>query len=162
MFIIGVNTMKKLLLLGLIMIFVVSFAVAENETEMKETEKEEANLCDYLMNDVGIEVGDKIPGYIPYSNEVMNIYDADESLVGHVVLEKSEITSIGCEAKESPTYKVYLADDSVVEEILSAESPVDALNDKLGNDIKLVGQSAGKKVKAKATGFILKIVSWFM
>lgn len=150
--------MKKILILGFILLFVASFVAAEQEVE----EEAEVSLCDYLMNDVGIEVGDKLPGYIPYSNEVMNIYDSEENLVGHVVLEKSEITSIGCEAKDAPTYKVYLANDNVIDDILGAESPVDALNDKLGNEINLVGQSAGKKVKAKATGFILKIVSWFM
>lgn len=159
------KTANTVVMIMLALTMMLTFASAQEDaqqgTQEEEIQQINEELCNKIMSIDKIEVGGKLPGYIPYGNEKMNVYDSEDALVGNVVFEKGVMVSMGCTDVEDPTYKVYLKDDDVVDDIMGAESPIDELSDRLGKDIILEGQSFTKKVKGSFTGMMVSIASWF-
>ena len=74
-------------------------------------------------------VGMELPGGVPFSNEVFNIYLADE-IVGSIVLKDKKIDSVSCDEDDDSTYNVYVESEDVVDDIMAADDKIDEYNKK--------------------------------
>ncbi len=150
--------MKKLLTI-LIILLIVPFVYAGNET----TNSEGKELCDYIFAKTNIEIGTSVPKMIPYKNERFNVFTNQDEPVGHLIFEDGLVTSYNCEQIEEPTYNVIVVGKSTIDDIRDSESPIKALNEKLGNkEIDLNGVTFGKQFKGFITKLSLSIASIFM
>ncbi|MGM5483562.1 MAG: hypothetical protein ACQER9_01445 [Nanobdellota archaeon] len=120
-----------------------------------------AGLCQEVISESGIKEGYKVPKFIPYGNEVMNVYGPDKEALGHIVTEKHKVKSFGCSLTNNPTYNVYIKDENVVEEIIDSDNRLKELNKNLGKDIKIKGKNIMKNVKTGFSKIIMNVMSWF-
>lgn len=112
----------------------------------------ESDLCSYAT-EAGIVENVELPGFIPYKNEVMNIY-VGNSIAASIVVEDGVLTNINCDNEESEyTYKITLDSVSTLSDIMEADSAVDAFNDKLKDKSLKI---EGKGVMRKVTTFFIK------
>jgi hypothetical protein len=147
--------MKKTMILLTALFLLVALANAEEIDKGKE-------LCSSIIGDMEISSGVKIPQGIPYNNEVFNIYTGENEAVGHITIEKKEVSSAGCELDENPTYDIFIKDISTIKDISDSENPIDALNKKISDkEIEIKGKSTGKKLKGFFTRIGLKMAGWF-
>lgn len=119
-------------------------------------------VCDYMMQEMGITTDMKLPGFLPYGNERINVYTQNVEIVGHIVTEKKIITSISCDVIEDETYVVKVANVGAVQSVMEAESPVDALNSALGDTITVEPKTTMKTVTNFFARMGLGIASWFV
>jgi len=127
--------MKKI---GMLLIFVLCMSFALSQDFDVTTFCNEELPDDY-----------ELPGGLPFSNEVLNFYVAEES-VGHVVLKDKKVDSYGCSEHEKPTYKIYVAGQETLDDIAAAEDPIEEYRAK---------KKSGE-LKIKAVGFF-KNIKWF-
>ena len=129
--------MKNIGLLVLI-VFCVGFAVALDFNV--------SNFCnEESLDDF------EFPEKAPFSNEVANIYLVEES-VGYIVLKDKEIESYGCGENEKPTYKIFIRDEQVVEEMMEADDVIDEYNKRRGDG----------GLKVEAVGFFRNVKLFFI
>lgn len=142
------------------MLLIFSSAVfAVNETTQNNTNTE---LCEYIIEKAEIPVGTKMPGALPYKNEVMNIYTENETPVGHLSIEKGIVKEYECVLTNNATNKVYLKNKKTIDDIIDSENQVDALLEKIDSDeIIITGATAGKKIKNFFAITTLRVVSLF-
>ncbi|OVE74519.1 hypothetical protein BVX95_02300 [archaeon D22] len=144
--------MKKIVI-SMLMILTLSLFVSAQENQ--------TYTCESLTQDINLGEGVELPKYVPFKNEIVNIYMNNESL-GSLQTEKGKVTSFGCEMLENPTYNVYIKDSSVIDEITASESPLDTINEQMKNkDIDVQPVKTGKKVKWFFSKIVIKIGSWF-
>jgi len=92
-----------------------------------------------------------------------NVFTNQDEPVGHLIFEDGLVTSYNCEQIEEPTYNVIVVGKSTIDDIMDSESPIKALNEKLGNkEIDLNGVTFGKQFKGFITKLSLSIASIFM
>jgi hypothetical protein len=136
-----------------------------NEVSVVEPPVEEepkTEKCEHLITILKLEKGKKIPKVLPYSNEVFNIYTLDEEVIGYIQAENNKISNYDCVEHEKPTYKVYLEDTGVIDNILDAESPIDELNSrKKSKELTIKGVGIIKKTKGSFISLGLKIAGLF-
>ena len=118
-------------------------------------------ICDYLTDNLSLE--DKaVPGFIPYGNERANIYTQNNQTVAHVITEQRNITSVGCEEIDAPTYTVYVHDSQTLERIFYSDKPLSQLEDeKKEGYIEVRGETFTKQLKNTATNLATRVLSWF-
>lgn len=143
--------MKKVILI-LVLLSSAMFVYADEGDE----------LCAYLTEDLGVTTGMEIPSYVPYSNEVFNIYTKDGQTVGSVVIEESVVTGISCEETEGATYNIYISGKSTIDDVINSSSKADVIDQKLDDDeIVIEGQTFTKRVKNFFTVLGIEMGSWF-
>ncbi len=115
--------------------------------------------CEMLEEGKAEIVGIEIPEQIPYSDEIFNVYIADENF-GYLEISESVVSDLGCEENPEATYNVYIKDYSV---FLAFETgfTLDKFNSMLGDEIQIKGVGFGKKTKMFFTKIGLKIAGWF-
>ena len=104
------------------------------------------NASDFCNEEISEEF--VLPNKVPFSDEVVNVYLADES-IGYIVLEDKVIESYGCGENEKPTYKIFVRDEKVIDDILDAEDKVGEYNKQRGDGglrIEAVGFWRGAKL----------------
>lgn len=139
------------------LVIMVSFLLLFAATAMAEE-----NICSYLTEDLGISEGITLESYVPYKDEVFNVYTKGNEAVGHLKLENRTITSIGCSAAKNPTYNVHVKNLGTVKSIVNSENQFNEFNSQLKDDsISLEGTSAPKKMKGFFTKIGIGIASWF-
>jgi parallel beta-helix repeat protein len=123
---------------------------------------EENEECNYLIEILKLKENSSLPSFLPYKNEIFNIYTLDNKIIGHVEIKNNLIISFGCNLKENPTYNVYIKDTKIIENILNADSSIDAFNKaKKRNLIKIEGTRVSKKIKQGFVNLGLLIVGFF-
>jgi hypothetical protein len=115
-------------------------------------------ICDYLIEEKGINIGTTLPKAMPYKNDIFNVYTIDGDIIGHIKLENRIVKSIDCNLIENPDFIVKVKDLEVVKSITSADTLNQALK---ANEITIEGQSITKKIKNTFTKLGIKIVSLF-
>ena len=149
------SLLVKILLLFIIgLLSLTPFVFADNQTD------------GLSCNEISVEFSKlenlKVPGVILYKNERFNFYTLEKESIGHLILEKKVITSVGCDIINESTYMVYMKDRETVEDIRNAENPIDEYNKKIkSKDIIIEGATVTKKIKNFFTNFATKIVGWF-
>jgi hypothetical protein len=156
--------MKKIILI-LLIVSVLPMALAQdlNEESFEEVEQIEIDLelCRDLINKTGAVSGAIVPGFMPYKNERINIYNPEDILIGHLETSDGVVSSISCAELENPTIIATITDLSVIDEILDSEKPLKELNNKIGEDIILNGQGFASSAKIVFARFGLRIASLF-
>lgn len=119
-------------------------------------------ICEYVTIEQEVEEGKFLPSFLPYSNEVFVMYNNDE-VIGHVIVEDKEITSVGCtETDSEATYTVEIKDLQTVKDVFESNNTIDVFDKKISNkDIDVKGATFTKSVKLFFTKIGLKIGSWF-
>lgn len=103
-------------------------------------------------------IGSKIPDKVPYKNEIINLYVANESF-GNLVIEEGIVTNFSCEESAENTYNIYIKDYSVLMDFAQGVD-VDKILEKINSgDIIVKGVGFGKKIKWFFSKLALK---WFM
>lgn len=156
--------MKKIIGLIIGMLMLSSFAVlGEDDTIAVPTLiSAENDVCSYMLNNLNIKVGTEFDKAIPYKNERFNAYKHDGTVVGHIVIEDREVTSVGCDLTTDQTFNIYVKDLDTVKYIAESEKPIDAFNEKLSSkDIEIKGEQVTKKIKGFFTKVGVRIASWF-
>jgi len=105
-------------------------------------------------------IGNEIPEKVPFKNEILNVYLAEESF-GYLEINESIISDIGCEENENPSYEIYIKDYSVFTQFEKGFD-LDKLNSMLGDEIIIKGVGIGKKFKLFFVKIGLKVASWFI
>jgi len=147
--------------ISFILLIAMSFVIAIPEPELISANVG-VDLCNYVFNSISIETGTAVPSAIPYKEERFNIYTLTNSPVGNLILTDGVVESYSCDTIENPTFNVYIEGKDTIDEILGAESMVDELVSKLNSkEIKVEGQTTGKKIKGFFTKIGLNIASWF-
>ncbi|MFH1212308.1 MAG: hypothetical protein V1659_05290 [Candidatus Woesearchaeota archaeon] len=124
-----------------------------------------AEICSYLKEKVAEfnSNGGKLPGAVPYSNELFVMYTQTNDLIGHVKLENKAVTSVECTAAENPTYNAHIKNIDSLKDIFDSESPVKEFNSKMAHkDIIIKGTTTGKRIKGTFTRWTMRIAGWFM
>ena len=112
------------------------------------------------MHNVSLEDA-PVPGFVPYGNERVNIYDLQNRSVGHVITEDSVVAAVGCQTVDEPTYEVYVQDLATVDRILHSESPLNQLQDeKRARNVRIEGTSLAKRVKQGFTMTAARVLGW--
>ena len=102
-----------------------------------------------------------LPSFIPYTNEIFNVYLEDNFLVG-ITLEEKKLTEIFCEEKEEKTYDIKIKNEQTIRDIVKSENQLDEfLNKKSSGEIEIKGATFGKNFKQFFVNMGLKIASWF-
>jgi len=113
-------------------------------------------MCEFMKNEVE---GKGLPGGIPYSNEVVNVYTLEEEKVGCIVLKDKKFNSVECSVQDEPTYNAYVKDLKTFEDIKASDDKIAEFKAKLSSkDIVLKGESIGKKIKLFFTKIVLKFL----
>jgi hypothetical protein len=122
-----------------------------------------SDICSDAMDQLTITEGATIPDFIPYKNDVMNVYTGENETVGYVAIEDGKLAAFACnESSPDYTYRVYIESAQTIEDIVIADAPADALDDKMSEgEIRIEGRTFGKKVKSFFTRIGIKIASWF-
>lgn len=104
----------------------------------------------------------EIPGAIPFSDDVFDVYVDDKFILSFELVDK-KITSLECEVSDEVSYRVYISSDLIDEVILDApDDVVGFYNEKRESgelEIKAVGFF--NKLKIGFINFGLKIAGWF-
>ena len=90
----------------------------------------------------------QIPDFVPYSDEIFNLYIQEENLSGSIIIENSSFKSIACENNKNATYEIHIKNLNTVEDIVKSEDFLGTYNEKIGNnEIEIKGVTVGKKIK---------------
>jgi|AntRauTorckE6833_2_1112554.scaffolds.fasta_scaffold127117_1 hypothetical protein len=144
--------MKYTLLIALLLI-AAPIALADNHS---------TQYCDYLTEEIGMEVGDEVPGFVPYKNERVALFNVDAENQGHVITTNGEISSVGCESIENATYKVTVTSTETINAVFNSEKPLGEFDDqKAEGNVIVEGQTTGKKIKSSFAFAGVKVLSWF-
>ena len=162
--------MKKTIILTLIFAILIMGVVSAknytNNTIMDKTDNLINNneLCNYIIQKTNIPIGTKISGvFIQYKNSKINAYTTNNETIGHLIIANSYVIEYDCTMIDNPGYNVYLQGKSTVDEIMSAESQVDALKDKINsNEIMIKGTTTAKRINSFITKIAINIASWFV
>jgi hypothetical protein len=149
------QTKKKIsLLLVLLTISIININILLAQTP--------SELCNYINTNYKDLEGQKLPGFIPYKNEIFNIYTNDDKEIGSLEIKDGTVQKFKCEMHEKSTYKVFIKGQETFEKIQNSEDPLGTLNEMISNkDIKIEGQTMFKSVKKTISNIFLKIASWF-
>jgi len=122
-----------------------------------------AEICEYFTQDLGINTGATIPRFIPYKNDVFNVYSQNEP-IGLMELKNGEIIKIECgKLSEKPTFSIYIKDIDTIKDIFESESPVDEFNNKLkSKDLDIRGNNITSKIKGFFTRLIAGVAGLFL
>ena len=124
--------------------------VAEDDQPVLYTTELAPSLCGDLMNLA--QVGNSLPGFIPYKNDVFNVYDLEGTPVGHITLVQGEITAVDCTVVEEPTNNVFVKNGAVIDDIKASENSAKTYQEmKRDGFISIKGVHFKNKVK---TGFV--------
>jgi uncharacterized membrane protein len=141
-----------LLILLIISIINVSIILAQTPSE----------ICDYLNTNYKDLEGQELPSFIPYKNEIFNIYTNDDLEIGYLEIKDGTIQKFECNMHDKPTYKVFIQGLETFEKIESSDDPIGTLNTMISNkEIKIEGQTMFKSMKKTLSNLLLKIASWF-
>ena len=161
--------MKAIILILLFAILIMGVVSAENYTNntlINKTDNliDNNELCNYIIQKTNIPIGTKIPGvFVQYKNAKFNAYNTVNETIGHLIISHGYVTEFDCTMIDSPGYNVYLQGKSTVDEIMSAESQVDALKDKINsNEIMIKGTTTAKRINSFITKIAINIASWFV
>jgi len=161
--------MKAIILILIFAILIMGVVSAENNTNNTITNETDNlinnnELCNYIIQKTNIPIGTKIPGvFVQYKNAKFNAYNTDNETIGHLIISHGYATEFGCTLIDNPGYNVYLQGKSTVDEIMSAESQVDALKDKINsNEIMIKGTTTAKRINSFITKIAINIASWFV
>ena len=123
--------------------------------------KEIPLTCQNVELTKGTFLGGEIPSFIPYQNEIFNMYLGNESF-GHLSIEGGVLSDFSCEKSEDATYELIISNENIFENLNSNSSVVDTLNEKIkSKEIEINGLSFGKKAKWFFTKIALSVVGWF-
>lgn len=163
------------LLLTVLLVFALaSFALAENDTT--PTPKlladhdghvmmgftQPSAFCKQFIQETGL-LNTVLPNVVPYKNEVFNFYTFDNQPIGYVQLIDRKVSAVDCGENKAPTYKVSIKSEDVVNSIMNSQDPFGEFQkQKKEHNIKIVGESFGKKVKGGFINILAGIASWFM
>ncbi len=164
------------LLVVIILIFSLSsFVLAENDTNATpllladaagnvfKDFNEPVAFCESFIQDYNLlEV--TLPNYVPYKNEVFNFYTLyDEYSLGYVELVERKVSAADCGAHAEPTFKVFVKSEASVQKILDSPDPFNEFRaQQKSGDLKIVGETFGKKVKSSYVKVLSGIASWFI
>lgn len=113
-----------------------------------------AACTDYAQNFTQVE----IPSGIPYSNERVNVYIAND-FYASIIIEDKILTSLDCELLLDPTYNVYLENEGVLTATYaSVDEVMQLVND---GTVVIEPQTFVSNVKYTLSKMALKMVSWF-
>lgn len=136
-------------------LLILSFSLT-NATTLEEFEKACENLSSEQLNEF------EIPSFVPYKNEIFNIYLLEENLNTSLILEDSQIKEIKCQENQKPTYNVYIKNLNTIKDFQNSSDFLELYNQKTKNkEIELKGATFTKKLKLTFTKIALKIASWF-
>ena len=117
-------------------------------------------LEEYLSDMVGMPVEGALGGL--YNDEVFNIYTMEGSDVAHAIVSDGIFTELNQGISDSPTMKIYIADEATIREVFDSENPLDTFYElKKEDKIKLDPVGAVKSIKYFFVNIFGIIVSWF-
>ena len=151
--------MNKIIIIGFLLL--IAFSVSSTAIVPKDDLDKGFNpLCSYMMDLAS--VGKVMPSFLPFKNEVFNVYDLDGNSVGHVSIEDGSITESNCDLSDDSTYSVFVRDDVVIDNIKNSEKPAKAYKEaRKSGDIRVEGSGFGKRMKIGFINFFASIASWF-
>jgi hypothetical protein len=117
-------------------------------------------LEEYLGDTVGLPVEGAMGGL--YNDETFNIYTMEGSEVAHAIVSDGIFTELNQGVSDSPTMKIYIADEATIREVFDAENPLDTFYElKKEGKIKLDPVGAVKNIKYFFVNLFGIIISWF-
>lgn len=154
--------MKKTLFLGILMIIMITGLVSAITEPTLTSTNYDKSLCNKLLD---VATVDKtMPKFIPFKNEVFDVYNLKNEAVGHVKIKDGIIVETQCKLsdEDKATYDVFIKSSETIDKIEEAESPSKAYQDaKKEGDIIIKGKSFSKGLKIGFINFFAKIASWF-
>lgn len=110
--------------------------------------------CEGIKSSDNSLVGKSIPDAAPFTDEVFNVYVADENF-GSINLTNKTVTGFGCSESSEATYNAYIEDSSVLEDFQGADNYLDVYNEKRkSGEIEIEGTSFGRDLKMKIVNFV--------
>lgn len=154
------RVMKKTILL-LIAILLLSVSIASAQEFRMREETTQNDLCSFAQQ--RFQVGLEIPSFLPYGNEIMNIYDTDGESIGYMQTQDNILLRMECgQEHPEPTYKIYIKDLQTIKEIMSSKNQIGALNNaKAREDVRIEGVTFDKQVTSFFTNLALSVGGWF-
>jgi hypothetical protein len=147
--------MKGKFIFGILLgIFFIGIVAPLTTSELNEMS------CLIIEQGKGDIIGNEIPEKVPFKNEILNVYLAEESF-GFLKINESIVSDIGCGENENPTYEIYIKDYSVFTKFEQGFD-IDKLDSMLGDEIIIKGIGFGKKFNLFFIKAGLKITSWFI
>ncbi|MGM5485380.1 MAG: hypothetical protein ACQEP1_05930 [Nanobdellota archaeon] len=116
-----------------------------------------SGFCEDLEGYGGVEV----PGFIPYKNEVVDVY-LNDTFVAQSEINNREVGNISCESEKESTLDVQVKNASVIEDIAVSDSPLSALEKEIGDGIKLEPKTRSTKIRNFLFKVEMKVASWFI
>lgn len=148
--------MKRMILAVLLMLIIpgVSAQVA--------LPQEAPILCDLMKKQLEEASGPELPSFVPFSNEIINLYLGDSAVIGHIILKDKVLSSMECTEHEDATFIVHIENSQTLYDIQKGESRLKVLVEKLDSDeISVEGTTFGKKVSWFFAKAGMRIGSWF-
>jgi hypothetical protein len=141
--------MKKSILLLSVFLFLTGFVMAIDFNKVE---------CSTLLLFENEIIGQEIPDKIPFSNEIINIYIAEENY-GYIQIKDKQIVDLDCSENEEATYDFFIKNKEVINDIALSENKTSTFLEKFNDkDIELKGKTFSRKVKA----FFVRIgIKWF-
>lgn len=133
--------------------------VVNGEVDMK------LSIEDIECEDAKVVFDDKylnyeIPGGIPFSDDVFDVYIDDEFFVSFELVDK-KISGMSCDVSEDVSYNVYVSLD-LIEQVDGVEDYVEFYNEKKKNgELVIDAVGFGKSVKLGFINFGLWVAGWF-
>jgi len=106
--------------------------------------------------------GEYLPSFLPYKNEVFNVYDLNNNPAGHITIENRMVVSSGCTLADDPTYTIYVEDGQTIKDIRESSDSAEAYIDNIkSGTLDIEGQSFWRKFKGSMTNGFAAVASWF-
>ena len=104
----------------------------------------------------------EIPGGIPFSDDVFDVY-VDDDFFASFELREKKVLGVSCESSDDVSYNVYV-DSDLIDEVSDdlGVKVVDFYNEKKkSGELKIEAVGFGKKLKLGFINFGLRIIGWF-
>lgn len=117
-----------------------------------------ADICADMTSDLTEDM--EVPELFPYKNERIDGY-VNGSFAAHATIEDGHVRNFSC-SPSNATLKVMVEDNETVHDILSSDSKIDEIDDKMSNDeIELEAIKTRTKIKNLFLRISVKVASWF-
>lgn len=125
-------------------------------------EKNEGNnLCQELLLNNDIK-GTELPGFVPFKNEIVQIYQLPNISIGHVTLKDGVVTNVNCTNDNDATLEIYYKNIASVEKIANAKDPAKVYQEEIANgDLVIKAKTFSNKVKKSIVNLALRVWGWF-
>lgn len=157
---------KNFLLMGLFLVGLLLLPAVYAQEDISEEDEplgvEFDSLCESIISLSKISVGDSLPGFLPFRNDLINIYDFSDEEVGHIMISGGLVESFDCSVVDEPSIIARIVSSDVVDVIFNSEKPLRTLNEQLGEGVLIEGTGFVSNAKVGLSRMMIRVANFFI